>query len=87
MGLLLQIVITSNNSELIQWICCRPDKAEQPSFRWSTAQMFTSLTHHSYDSTIPLPTNKLPPYIHSADYFEELGLLLRNGALKSVSGI
>lgn len=87
MGLLLQVVIISNNSELIQWIHCHPEKAEQASFTESTAQMFASLHQHSYDSTIPLPTNKSCPYIHSADYYEELGLLLHSGALKSIPGI
>lgn len=70
-GSLLQVVIISNSSEFIKWIHCCPEKADN-SFRWSTAQMFTSLHHCSYDSTIPLPTNKLFLYIHDADYFEEL---------------
>lgn len=50
-------------------------------------EMFISLSCHSCDSTTPLTANKLVLYIHYADYFEVLGLLLHSGTLRNMSRI
>jgi hypothetical protein len=57
---------------------CHPEKSEQPSL----SKMFS----HSYESTIPLPTNRLFSYIYYGDYYEKLGLLLHKGECNSMFG-
>lgn len=48
---------------------------------------FTVVSHHTFDSTTPLPTNNLLLYMHYADYYEELELLLHKGTWKNKSGV
>lgn len=65
MGLLLQVVIIFNNSLFNRSTYYHPEKAEQPSVRWSTAQAvhFSASPLHYDDSTISLPAIKSFSYV------------------------
>lgn len=57
MGLLLQVVIVSNNglSSGYTWTVIQK-KLNNSALAWAQHNMFTSVPHRSYDSTIPLLT-------------------------------